>query len=84
MKYDWPKDWVNVRKDFIETFQTTIEDVYDPFLSFVEGKFMIDIIRFDDILHRKIGDYEVEGLSMKDVILREFGNKGIELINELI
>ena len=82
--YNWPKDWAKVRQDFNNTFHTTIVDVYDPLMSFALGKFQIDIIRLDDVLHRKFGEYEDEGLSMKDVILREYGLSGLTLIEQLI
>ena len=82
--YEWPMDWSKLRKQFIAVFHTTIVDFYDPFLSCLMGKFQIDIIKFDDFLHRKYGDYEKENLSMRDIIKREFGDAGLNLIEQLI
>ena len=53
-------------------------------MSFVTNTFQVDLIKFDDILHRKFGDYEGQGLSMKDIIKREYGDAGINLIEQLI
>ena len=82
--YQWPKDWNKLRQDFVGTFHMTIVDVYGPLMSFVTNTFQVDLIKFDDILHRKFGDYEGQGLSMKDIIKREYGDAGINLIEQLI
>lgn len=82
--YQWPKDWSKLRQKFVGTFHMTIVDVYDPLMSCLYGKFQIDIIKFDDVLHRKFGDYEERGLSMRDIIKREYGEAGINLIEQLI
>lgn len=83
-EYEWPKDWCRVGKDFLGTLHMSITEVYDPFVSFAMQKFQIDIIRFDDKLHRKFGDYEQQGMSMKDVIANNYGEQGLKLIEQLI
>ena len=82
--YMWPKDWAKLRCDFIDTFDMSIVDFYDPLMSWVFGKFQIDIIKFDNRLHSKFGEYENNGLSMKDVIIKEYGKFGLTLIEQLI
>ena len=82
--YNWPNDWSKLRRDFIETFHMSIVDIYDPFMSWIMQKFQIDIVKFDDKLHRKLGDYEEKGLSMRDIIKKTYGDKGVKLIEELL
>lgn len=62
----------------------TIVDVYDPLMSFVTNTFQVDLIKFDDILHRKFGDYEEDGLSMRDIVKKNYGDAGLKLIEQLI
>lgn len=82
--YQWPKDWAILRKNFVGVFHMPIVDFYDPLLSWVSGKFMIDIVKFDDDMHRKFGEYEDQGLSMKDIIKQHYGDAGLNLIEQLI
>ena len=82
--YQWPKDWAQVNTDFRQTFHLPIADYYDPLLSYAMQKFTIDIVKLDDKLHRLFGDYEEQNLSMKDIIERNYGEAGINLIEQLI
>ena len=82
--YQWPKDWAQVGKDFIAVFHLSIVDYYDPFLSYAMQKFMIDICKLDDKLHRIHGDYEERDMSMKDIIEANYGQAGLDLIEQLI
>lgn len=82
--YNWPNDWSKLRRDFIEKFHMSIVDIYDPFMSWIMQKFQIDIVKFDDKLHRKLGDYEEKGLSMRDIIKKTYGDKGVKLIEQLL
>ena len=47
--YQWPKDWAQVKTDFIQTFHLPIGDYYDPLLSYAMQKFTIDIVKLDDL-----------------------------------
>lgn len=82
-KYQWPEDWQQVRIDFITVFHFSIVGFYDPFLSYAMQKFMVDIVKLDDKLHRIHGDYEEQGMSMKDVIEANYGQAGLKLIEQL-
>lgn len=82
--YNWPSDWSKLRRDFIKTFHMSIVDIYDPFMSWIMQKFQIDIVKFDDKLHRKFGDYEEDGLSMRDIVKKNYGDAGLKLIEQLI
>lgn len=82
--YQWPKDWAQVKTDFIQTFHLPIGDYYDPLLSYAMQKFTIDIVKLDDKLHRIFGDYEEQNLSMKDIIERNYGEAGLNLLEQLL
>ena len=82
--YQWPKDWAQVKTDFRQTFHLQIADYYDPLLSYAMQKFTIDILKLDDKLHRLFGDYEEQNLSMKDIIERNYGEAGLNLIEQLL
>lgn len=82
--YQWPKDWAQVKTDFRQTFHLQIVDYYDPLLSYAMQKFTIDIVKLDDKLHRLFGDYEEQNLSMKDIIERNYGKAGLNLIQQLL
>ena len=82
--YQWPKDWAQVKTDFRKTFHLPIVDYYDPLLSYAMQKFTIDIVKLDDKLHLLFGDYEEQNLSMKDIIERNYGKAGLNLIEQLL
>ena len=56
----------------------------DNLLTVIFGRWTIDIVRFDDWLHELYGDYESEGLSMREIILDKMGPEALKLIENLI
>jgi hypothetical protein len=44
----------------------------------------VDLLALDDYLHRRFGDYEDEGLSMKDMLAAKFGAACAQRIDRLI
>lgn len=40
----------------------------------------LDTIALDDLLHERHGDYEDEGLSMRDLVAREYGDEAVTFI----
>lgn len=81
--YKWPSEWRDLGKDFSSLFKISIVDFYDPFASWLLGRFIIDIYKLDEHLHIKYGDYEEEGLSMRELIISEYGSDACELIETL-
>ena len=51
-------------------------------LMFLTGKgFKLDIIKFDNFLHEKFGEYEEErDMSMKDLIETEYGEAAVHFV----
>lgn len=83
-KYKFPSDWHLIKEDFKEQFKLSIIDFYEPLISWMQQKFTINVIRLDEYLHGKYGEYEEKGLSMEDIIREHYGPKGVKLLNELI
>jgi len=54
------------------------------FLSLVYGKIIMDIYAFDDFLHAFYGEYEEQGKNMLEVIAENYGQKGVDLIIDLM
>jgi hypothetical protein len=58
--------------------------VMDSQLSYISKQPMLDIFAFDDWLHKEFGNYENEGLSMKDLIALKFDQDTLQSIEILI
>jgi len=77
-------EWAKAKKDFEHVFHVNIAPFYDSLTTVLFQKIQINLFIFDDFLHKIYGEYEKEGLSMKDVILKYYEDEGDKLINELI
>lgn len=85
MKYPGTQEErVAFKRKFAKLFEVSIGDFYDPLLSLLFGRWMIDLIRFDQYLHSKFGNYEAEGLSMEEFVTMRFGNEASKLLEDLI
>ena len=73
-----------LNNDFYAIFGTGFKSFYDGLMSIAMKKLCIDIIKFDDWLHERYGDYEDDGKSMDDIVREKYGEKGAKLIEELI
>lgn len=58
--------------------------VWDRKLSLVYGTLKIDIFILDDIIHQRHGNYEDENMSLKDTILKFYGEDAQKLVSECI
>ena len=45
----------------------------DTFLMKFTGKIELDILKLDDLLHERHGEYEQDTKSMRDITLQEYG-----------
>lgn len=50
----------------------------------IQKKGVLDIIKFDDWLHEQYGQYENKGLSMQDLIRKEYGEEAVHFIKECL
>jgi len=65
-------------------FGISFKDFYDGLMSVASNHLCIDIIKFDDWLHEKHGNYEDSGQSMEELIREKYGEKGVKLIEDLM
>lgn len=87
MMYNYPgtqEERTTVKHKFAKLFEVSIGDFYDPWLSLCLGHWVIDLLKFDEYLHSKYGNYEDKGLSMDEFITIRFGKEASELLEDLI
>lgn len=70
--------------EFQRVFGIGFKPFYDGLMSVASKQLCIDILKFDEWLHKKHGDYEDDGKSMDDCIREHYGDEGVKLINEVI
>ena len=68
---------------FMAVFGIGFKPFYDSLISIVSKQLCIDILKFDEWLHKKHGNYEDAGQSMDDCIREHYGDEGVKLINEV-
>ena len=83
MKYKFSETH-KLNEKFQSIFGVGFKPFYDGWMSVLSKHLCIDILKFDDWLHEKHGTYENEGMGMNDVIRKYYGEKGVNLIDELI
>ena len=69
--------------EFRSVFGIGFKPFYDWLISVAAKCLCIDIMKFDEWLHQQHGNYEDESKSMDDIIREHYGEKGVELINEV-
>jgi hypothetical protein len=68
---------------FQRVFGIGFKPFYDGLMSVASKQLCIDILKFDEWLHKKHGDYEDAGQSMDDCIREHYGEEGVKLINDI-
>lgn len=76
-------NYPELREKFFKHFRTGISEFYDPEPSLIAGIIVIDIVKFDQWLHKEIGNYEDEGMSLCEAISEYYGDDAAMLIDEL-
>lgn len=71
------------KNKFNEMFHMDISNYYDPALTYIYNKIIIDIVKFADDYEEKYGKL-TEGVSLKDSIFEHFGQDGVSLICDLL
>jgi hypothetical protein len=82
MSYEVGKDWGKAATDFENVFGIHIKHFFDGFMTLMAKKICINIFKFDDWLQSKHKDY-VDGVSLNDILLQKYGEKGLKLVHEL-
>jgi hypothetical protein len=76
--------YMTAHQFFKETFNLNFNDFIDPIISTFVGEPVIDVIKFDDWLHKEHGNYEERGLSMQDFLTEQYGQEVTNKIKELL
>ena len=69
--------------EFDRVFGIGFKPFYDGLVSVTSKHLCIDILKFDEWLHKKHGNYEDAGQSMDNCIREHYGNEGVKLINRV-
>lgn len=72
-----------VNDEFTKVFGIGFKPFYDGLVSVATKQLWIDVLKFDEWLQKKHGNYEDEGRSMNDVIREHYGDKGVKLVDAL-
>ena len=76
-------EWHKAGQDFESIFKISIRKFYDGFMTMIFKKIQINPFTFDDYLYEKHNDY-IEGISMQDIVLKHYGEKGLQMLNALL
>ncbi|MDR2556774.1 MAG: hypothetical protein LBC49_03570 [Bacteroidales bacterium] len=74
----------NARADFGRLFELPLGEFLDNYVGFLTHRICIDIVAFDNYLHKLYGDYEDAGFSMQDLIIEKYGIEADAVLNKLI
>jgi hypothetical protein len=80
-----PKSIPEFSKKMNEYFRMKNGHKYlDTLLMLLTGKIELDILKLDDLLHERHGEYELQGKSMGDLTIEEYGAKANAFINSML
>lgn len=69
-------DLAEFRKKFKEHFPKLNPNEYlDTLMWAATRKVSVDIVKLDDYFHEEFGDYEKQGYSMSDLVVKQFGKE---------
>lgn len=69
-----PKSIPEFTKRMNELFKLKNGHVYlDTTLMLITGRIEIDVLKLDDLLHERHGEYERKAKSMSDITIQEYG-----------
>ena len=75
----FPEFHKNMNKHF--GIKTDVQKYVDVLVSAITGQISMDVIKFDDWLHERHGNYEEErGISMADLIKKEYGQASYSFV----
>ena len=72
-----------VNDEFTKVFGIGFKPFYDGLVSIATKQLWIDIVKFDEWLQKKHGDYEAEGKSLMDAVREHYGDEGVRLVDAL-
>ncbi|MFZ4856082.1 MAG: hypothetical protein ACOYL3_06765 [Desulfuromonadaceae bacterium] len=80
-----PKSIPEFTKNMNELFRMRGGHVYmNTTLMLITGRLELDVLKLDDLLHERHGDYENDGKSMSDITLQEYGSQANDFVDLMI
>ena len=79
-----PEQREYLRRLFRSRLEMSLSDCIDTLMSITCKRVVVDIVHIDTILHSRFGDYEDRGLSMEDLITKEYGEDSTTLLNKML
>ena len=79
-----PEQREYLRRLFMSRLEMSLSDCIDTLMSIICKRVVLDIVHVDTILHSRFGDYEDSGLSMEDLITKEYGEESTTLIKRML
>ena len=79
-----PEQREYLRHLFRSRLDMSLSDCIDTLMSIICKRIVLDIVHVDSILHSRCGDYEDRGLSMEELITKEYGEESTTLINRML
>ena len=76
-------EYSQVKELFRKHFGVGLGAFIDNIMCVITARVKIDIVLFDDWLHKKFGDYESKKLTMRQLVLQEFGELASELLDKI-
>lgn len=78
------EDYAEIADRFSIMFGIRLGNFIDNMRSAVEGRVVINLFKFDEWLHKKHGNYDMDELSMQDIIIKYYGNEANEIVKRFI
>ena len=80
-----PKSIPEFTKQMDELFRVKNGQSYlDARLMCLTGRIELDVLKLDDLFHKRHGEYEQDDKSMSDIAMQEYGNLANEFIERMI
>lgn len=80
-----PKSIPEFTKRMNELFKLKNGHTYlDATLMLITGRIELDILKLDDLLHERHGEYEREAKSMSDITIQEYGVLANAFVDSII
>lgn len=73
-------EWAKARNDLKRHFNCEVQRLYDPLLSCLSGKIVLDIVQFEKFLEKE-GMKDDE--SIHDFVLTKYGEEALFIVNKL-
>ena len=79
-----PEQREYLRRLFRSRLEMGLSDCIDTLMSIICKRVVLNIVHVDTILHSRFGDYEERGLSMEELITKEYGEESTTLIKRML